>query len=268
MDVPNIHPTAVIHSTARVDEGVEIGPYAVLGENVALGLGTKVGSHAFIEHAIIGQNCVIHPFAAVGTPPQDLKYRGEAGRLIMGNECTAREFVTLNRGTLSDGGDGVTRIGNKCFFMANSHVAHDCQVADGTILINSVALAGHVTVEEGTIFGGLSAAHQFVRIGRFAMIGGATGVERDVPPYALVEGNRARIIGVNIVGLKRRGTTREELSLIRQAFALLFSSEHPLAQAIETLEAQQPKGIVLELINFLKAPSKRGITSKEKGLSL
>lgn len=256
-----IHPTVVIDPSAQIDSSVEIGPYAVIGEKVEIGAGCKIGAHAFMERCRIGKNCVLSPFASIGTPPQDLKYKNEPTSLVLGDECTVREFVTLNRGTLADGGEGVTRIGNKCYFMTNSHVAHDCIVGDGVILINSVALAGHVTVGDGAIFGGLSAAHQFVRVGQGVMIGGATGVERDVPPYALVEGNRARIIGVNVVGLKRSGASKSDLMSIRKAFEELFASSRPMAEAVAAIELQNPQGILREILDFLKAPSKRGITN-------
>ncbi|MBI4668552.1 MAG: acyl-ACP--UDP-N-acetylglucosamine O-acyltransferase [Elusimicrobia bacterium] len=259
-----IHPTAIIHPTAQLDKDVKIGPYAVIGENVVVAQGTSVGAHAFIEFASIGKDCLISPHAFIGTPPQDVKYKSEPTRLILGDKCIVRECVTLNRGTMADGGEGITRIGNSCFFMAYSHVAHDCVVGNNVVLINCAALAGHVTVEDNVMFGGLSAAHQFVRIGRLTMVGGATGVERDAPPFSMIEGNRGRIVGINIIGLRRNGFNKDQVVNIKKAFDLLFRSGQTLAEALNFFEKTAPGPELKPLLDFLKAPSKRGITNAEK----
>ncbi|MEK6544467.1 MAG: acyl-ACP--UDP-N-acetylglucosamine O-acyltransferase, partial [Elusimicrobiota bacterium] len=224
----NIHPTAIIDPSARLGADISIGPYCVIGRDVEIGSGAKVGAHTVIENATIGANLKVIAGAFIGTPPQDLKYKDEPTRVQIGDNCTVRECVTLNGGTTTDGGDGVTRIGNNCLFMAYSHVAHDCVVADNVIMTNCVALAGHVKLGEGAIIGGLSAVHQFVRIGEGAMIGGVSGVERDVPPYCLAQGNRCELIGLNLIGLKRKKADRATIAAVRNAFETLFNSNRPL----------------------------------------
>lgn len=259
-----IHPTAIVHPSARIEQGVSIGPYAVIGEGVTVGAGTSIGSHSVVEFAAIGKNCRISPHAVVGTPPQDFKYNNEPTKLIMGDNCVVRECVTLNRGTLADGGDGATVIGNDCYFMAYSHVAHDCMVGNGAVLVNCAALAGHVTLGDYVMIGGLSAVHQFVRVGTLVMVGGATGVERDAPPFSMIEGNRGKLMGLNMVGLRRRGFNRAQVSAIHKAYETLFHSGRPLADALVLLEQGNPGPELHSLIDFLKAPSKRGITRPEK----
>ena len=192
---PLIHPTAVIHATAKIDPTVQIGPYAVIGEGTVLGPRVTVGPHAVVEFADVGEGCRIFSGAYVGTAPQDLKYRGESTRLILGPGCTVREAVTLNRGTAAT---GVTKIGARCLFMAYSHVAHDCIIGNEVILANSVAVAGHCEVGDWTILGGMVGLHQFVRVGKLAMIGAGAMVPLDIPPYALAWGDRARLSGLKL----------------------------------------------------------------------
>jgi len=261
-----IHPTAIVHPSAKIAGNVTIGPYAIIYAGAQIAEGTTIGPHAVIENATIGEGCEIHASAFVGTAPQDMKHDGEENtRLILGTNCVVRECVTLNSGTLKDGGQGVTTIGNNCFFMAYSHVAHDCRLGNGVIMANSVALAGHVTVGNNVVFGGNSAAHQFVRVGDLAMIGGLSGVDRDIPPFCLAQGNHCELVGLNSVGLRRNGLTREAMADIKKAYKALFLSQIPLTEAIEELEkstASTPS--VQLLLGFLKSPSKRGITRPRK----
>jgi UDP-N-acetylglucosamine acyltransferase len=254
-----IHPTAVVDRGAEIDPSCEIGPYAVVGPHVKMGAGNVVKSHAVVTgHTSIGAGNRIFPHAVVGEIPQDLKYRGEPTALVVGDRNTFREFATVNAGTV--GGGGVTRIGNDGLFMASSHVGHDCQIGDGAIIANSVAFAGHVVVEDHVHFGGLSAAHQFTRIGRFAFVSGMTGVAMDVPPYCFASGSRAELAGVNVVGLQRGGYSEEQIARVKQAYKIVFRSNLQLAEAIAQLEAElggHPE--IAHLVGFLKG-SQRGIT--------
>jgi UDP-N-acetylglucosamine acyltransferase len=202
--MPEIHPTAIVAGGARLAEDVVIGPYCVVGDNVVLGAGVRLLSHVVVDgRTSVGEGTRIFPFVSIGLEPQDLKYRGEASTLVIGRHNTIREHVTINPGTA--GGGMVTRIGDHCLLMVGAHVAHDCQLGDHVIMANNATLAGHVVVEDYALLGGLSAVHQFVRIGRHAMIGGMSGVERDVIPYGQVMGDRARLTGLNIIGMQRRG---------------------------------------------------------------
>jgi UDP-N-acetylglucosamine acyltransferase len=254
-----IHPNAVVEDGAQIDPSCEIGPFAVIGANVRLGPGNQVAAHAVVTgHTTIGAQNRIFPYAAIGGVPQDLKYRGEPTALVIGDRNTFREFTTINLGTV--GGGGVTRIGNGCLFMANSHVGHDCQIGDGGIIANSVALAGHVILEDHVHFGGLSAAHQFTRVGRFAFVGGMTGVAMDVAPYCTVAGSRAELAGLNTIGLQRGGMNEEQVARVKQAYKIVFRANLGLAEAIAQLEAEfagHPE--IDHFVGFLKG-SQRGIT--------
>ncbi len=215
-----IHPTAVVDKSAQVDPTVEIGPYAIVGPDSVIGARTRIGAHAVVEHAQLGADNVLHPGCYVGTPPQDLKYAGEKTRLVMGDKNVVRECVTLNRGTA--GGGGVTRIGSGCLFMACSHVAHDCQVGDGVIVVNAVLLAGHIHVGDYAVLGGACAVHQYTRIGRFAMISGGSMVGKDVLPFATAQGDRATLRGLNALGMRRGGFSRDAMGAVRDAYKALF----------------------------------------------
>ena len=218
-----VHPTAVIDPTAKLDSTVAVGPYAVIGAGVRVGAGTSVGAHAVIEGPTdIGEACAIYPFAALGGPPQDLKYKGEPTRLAVGRGNIIREFVTFNRGTPN--GSGETVIGDNNLFMAYAHVAHDCHVGSHVVMANAATLGGHVTVGDHAILGGLVAVHQFVQIGGYVMIGGGAIVTQDVPPYVNAAGNRARMYGLNLIGLKRHGFSSETISALKSAYRLLFRS--------------------------------------------
>ncbi|MDA1090005.1 MAG: acyl-ACP--UDP-N-acetylglucosamine O-acyltransferase [Proteobacteria bacterium] len=254
-----IHPTAIIADGAKIGDNVSIGPYSMVGADVEIEDGVELVSHVVVAgHTSIGANTRIFPFASIGHQPQDLKYGGEASRLTIGCNNVIREYVTMNPGT--EGGGMETRIGNNCLFMVAAHVAHDCRIADNVILVNSATLAGHVSVEEWAIIGGLSAVHQFVRIGKHAMIGGKTGVAEDVIPYGSVIGNRARLSGLNIVGLKRRNFSREDIQNLRKAYRLIFAEEGTFAERIQDVAGLFPNNEpVQDIINFINADSSRAI---------
>ncbi len=257
----NIHPTAVVHPSAKIDPSAIIGPYAVIGEEAVIGAGTSVGAHAVVEFATLGQNNRLHPGCYVGTAPQDLKYAGERTRLVMGDRNTVRECVTLNRGTSAH---GETRIGSECLFMAYSHVAHDCTIGNGVILVNSVAVAGHVEIGDFTVIGGLAAIHQFLRIGKYCMLGGGSMLNKDVPHFCTCQGYPAVLRGLNGVGLRRAGFARESVSAIKQAYKTLFLSGLRLEEAMERVrrESRDPK--VAEMLDFI-AGSKKGVMRPASG---
>ena len=258
-----IHPTALVDKSAKVDPTAEIGPYAIVGPDAVIGARAKIGAHAVVEHATLGVDNVLHPGCFVGTPPQDLKYAGEKTRLVMGDKNVVRECVTLNRGTAQGG--GITKIGSNCLFMAYSHVAHDCSVGDGVIIVNSVALAGHVHIGEGAVLGGISAIHQFVRIGRYAMLGGGSMVSNDVLPFAMVQGDRAVLRGLNMLGMRRGGFSREAISAVKDAYKTLFLSGLTQADALAKLKAATPGKEVREWIDFIESAGKRGIMRPPSG---
>ena len=254
-DNPLIHPSAVIHESAQIDLTTQIGPYAVIGEDVVLGPKVTVGPHAVVECAQVGEGCRIHAGAYVGTAPQDLKYRGEKTQLILGPGCVVRESVTLNRGTAAT---GVTRIGARCLFMAYSHVAHDCLIGDEVILANSVAVAGHCEVGDWSIIGGMVGLHQFVRVGKLAMIGAGAMVPLDIPPFALAWGDRARLSGLNLIGLRRRGFSGDLIKDLKKAYREIFDVSLPLKEHLARLSQEDRTPPVKEFVAFIQA-SQRGI---------
>jgi UDP-N-acetylglucosamine acyltransferase len=254
-----IHPTAVVAPGASVDPSCQIGPFAVIGPEVRLGPGTTVGAHAVIEgDTALGAGNRVFPHAVLGQIPQDLKYRGEHTRLVVGDRNQFREFTTVHVGT--EGGGGVTRIGSGCLFMANSHVAHDCQVGDGCILANSVALAGHVTLEDHVILGGLAGCHQFTRLGRFAFVAAASVVVQDIAPYCTVHGDRAALAGLNIVGLQRNGFTEEQVGRVKDAYKTVFRQGLSLKDACRELRSRYAGHPEIDhLVEFLEAVGDRGL---------
>jgi len=254
-----IHPTAVVAPGAVIADNVEIGAYCVIGENVTLAAGVSLKSHVVIDgRTMVGERTRIFPFASIGFETQDLKYKGEPSSLEIGHDNTIREHVTINPGT--EGGGMVTRVGNHCLLMVGAHVAHDCQIGDHVILVNNATLGGHVVMEEHSILGGLSAVHQFVRIGRHAMIGGMSGVERDVIPYGLVMGDRARLNGLNIIGMQRRGFTRDDIQTLRSAYNTLFGDDGTLAERVDVVaERFGGSAPVDDLVAFIRADSSRAI---------
>lgn len=251
------HPAAAIDPKAKLGEGVEIGPFAMIGPQVTLGKNVRVHSHAIVTGKTeIGEGCEIHPFAVVGGAPQDMKYHGERSELTVGPFTTIREYVTINSGT--EGGGHVTRVGSRCLFLTGAHVAHDCQIGDHVLLVNNATLAGHVTVEDHAGIGGLSAVHQFVRIGAHAFVGGMSGVEADVIPFGIVLGNRASLAGLNIVGLKRHGFEREQIHALRKAYGLLFSQQGTLQERLEDVEKMFPNDApVQRIVAFMRAKTDR-----------
>ncbi len=255
----SIHPTAVVDPGAKVDPTCEIGPFAIIGPDVKMGPRNVVKSHAVVTgRTTLGEGNRVFSHAVIGEIPQDLKYDGEPTELVIGDRNTFREFATVNIGTA--GGGGVTRVGSGGLFMASSHVGHDCQIGDGAIIANSVAFAGHIIVEDHVHFGGLSAAHQFTRIGRFAFVSGLTGIAMDVPPYCIASGARAELAGVNLIGLQRGGFSEDQIGRIRQAYKIVFRSNLKLEEAIAQLEAELGQHAeIAHLTTFLKT-SQRGIT--------
>ena len=254
-----IHSLAVVDSSAKLGVGVKIGPFCTIGPHVELGDHSELISHvALAGRTKIGAEAKIFPFASIGHIPQDLKYHGEESVLEIGSHCLIREGVTMNPGT--EGGGLVTRIGHHSTFLANSHVAHDCHVGNHVIFSNNVMLAGHCHVGDYAILGGGAAVHQFCRIGAHAFIGGLSGVENDVIPYGIALGNRAHLAGLNMVGLKRRGFSREAIQDIRRAYRLLFAEEGTLQERIEDVAGDFANdAIVSEILEFLRAAGNRSI---------
>ena len=258
MSLNNIHPTAIVDPNAKIGENVKIGPYSVVGPEVSIGNGTVIESHVVIEgETIIGENNYIFSFVSIGKVPQDLKFNGEKTRVIIGNNNKIREFVTIHRGTIDK---YETRIGNDTLVMAYVHIAHDCIIGDHCVLANAATFAGHVEVEDWAVVGGLTAIHQFTRVGRHAMIGGCSAVNQDVVPYMLSEGNKARAVYINIVGLKRRGFSEEQIKTLRDVYKIIFKKKLKLEKALQILEKDyKDNEDVVKLVEFIRK-SKRGIT--------
>jgi len=259
MNEVRIHPSAVVEDGARLGSGVTVGPFCIVGADVELGDGCELKSHVAVAgRTSIGPRTRIFPFASIGHAPQDLKYAGEPSTLSVGADCTIREGVTMNPGTA--GGTMKTVVGDRCLFLANSHVAHDCRIGSDVIFSNNVMLAGHCTIEDFVIIGGGAGVHQFVRIGQHAFIGGLSGIENDVIPYGMALGNRAHLAGLNIVGLRRRGFTREQIHDIRRAYRLLFADEGTLAERVEDVaEEFATHPFVHEILDFIREGKERAI---------
>ncbi len=255
----NIHPTAVVHPNARIAEGVEIGPYSVIGEHVTIGRDTKIAPHVLIEGwTTVGERNQIHSFSSIGTPPQDIGYRGEETYLDIGNDNVIRECATVHRATTKE--DRKTVIGDRNFLMAYSHVAHDCKLGNNIIMANSVALGGHIFIGDHAILGGIVAVHQFVKIGAYSIIGGQSAVSQDIPPYVSAAGNRAQLYGLNLVGLKRKGFSDAVISTLKRAYKIIFRSGLTQDEALrKTLEEFPDSSEVRTLVDFIRS-SKRGIT--------
>lgn len=253
-----IHPTAIIYPGATIAANVEIGPYAIIGEHVTLEEGCWVGPHAVVEgRTTIGRNNRIFQFASIGAIPQDLKYHGEATTLTIGEGNTFREFVTVHLGTV-DGG-GTTIIGNDNLLMAYVHVAHDCRVGNGIVLANAATLAGHVEIGDHAILGGLSAIHQFTRIGTHAMISGGSMVNQDITPFTIAQGDRAQPVGINLIGLKRRGFSDEALRALRNSYKTIFRVGLKLDEALEKLTEDAAAFPEVKIfVDFIRG-SQRGI---------
>ena len=245
-----IHPTAVIHPNAELHPTVRVDPYAVIGAGVKIGAHTTIGSHVVIEGLTeIGEHNSIFPGAAIGLEPQDLKYQGAASWVKIGDRNRLREYVTINRAT--EEGES-TVLGNDNLLMAYAHVAHNCVIENEVIMANSVAMAGHVHIESMAVISGVLGIHQFVHIGRMAMVGGMSRINRDVPPYMLVEGNPAKVRSLNLIGLKRRGFTAEDFKYLKKAFRLMYHDYIPLNQALEQLELLTDNEHIEHLYHFLR----------------
>jgi UDP-N-acetylglucosamine acyltransferase len=259
MSAHNVHRTAIVEDGARIGSGVRIGAFCHVGSNVALSDGVARESHVVVAgHTTVGPRTRIFPFASIGHQPQDLKYKGEPSTLTIGADCLIREGVTMNPGT--EGGGMETIVGDRCTFLANSHVGHDCHIGSNVILSNNVMLAGHLTVGDFAGIGGGAAVIQFTRIGAHSYLGGMSGLENDLIPYGMAFGNRAHLSGLNIVGLQRRGFSRDDIHALRRAYRLLFADEGTLVERMEDVEKEfKAHPIVTEIIAFIRERGKRGL---------
>ena len=254
----DIHPTAVVNPNARLAEGVKVGPYCIIGDQVSVGRNTTLLSHVVIEgHTLIGERNRVYPFVSIGSPPQDIGYRGEETRVIVGNDNLIREFTTINRATTKQ--DWQTVVGNENYFMAYSHVAHDCVLGNKIVMGNAATLGGHVSVADYAIFGGMVAVHQFVRIGAYAFLGGKAGIDRDVPPFMIVSGERAKLYGINQRGLARLGWPKEKIAALKRAYGILWRGNRPFSEGIKQVRDEIPSFPELELLLSFLVKSKRGI---------
>ncbi|MBZ4682523.1 acyl-ACP--UDP-N-acetylglucosamine O-acyltransferase [Thermodesulfobacterium sp.] len=258
-----IHPTAYVDPSSEIEEGVEIGPNVYIGPKVFIGKGTIIKPYSYIEkNTKIGENNIIGPSAVIGTDPQHLGYKGEETFVEIGNGNIIREFVTIHRGTPYD--DGITRIGNHCLLMAYVHIAHDCKVGDHVVMANAATLGGHVRVGDRVVIGGFSAVHQFCRIGAYAFVSAMTGIDKDVPPYVKVFGVLGKIQGINLVGLRRAGFTKEDIRKISQAVGFFLDAPATIKEVVQELrEIFNEDPVVNELVKFLENPSRQGIMRRK-----
>ncbi len=253
-----IHKTALIDSKAKINSNVDVGPYTVIGPNVEIGENSVIQSHVnIIGNTKIGKNNKIYPFASIGNDPQDLKYKGEESKLEIGDNNKIREYVTINPGT--NGGGGITKVGNNCLFMVSGHIAHDCLVGDNVILANNVPLGGHAYIEDNVIIGGNSAVQQFTRIGNSAMIGGMCGVVKDVIPYGVAHGNRSMLQGINVIGLRRKNIANKEIITLTDAYKDIFKNENLTENLNSLSEKLKKNSLVREVVDFLEKDKKRPI---------
>jgi len=257
-----IHKTSIIDKNAKISKTAKIGPYSIIGSNVEIGDEVEIHSHAnIVGNTKIGSGTKIFPFASVGTQPQDLKYKGEKNSLVIGKNNIIREYVTINPGT--QGGGTITKIGDNCLFMISSHIAHDCQIGNNVVIANNVPLGGHVTIEDSVVIGGNSAVQQFTRIGRLAMIGGMTGVLKDVIPFGLSFGNRNYLRGVNLIGLKRKKYDNKKIMELDAAFKKIFSSKNLHKNLSKINGEYKENDLVTEVIDFLAKDKKRPICTPQ-----
>ena len=254
-----IHKTAIVDKKAKISENVEIGPYSIIGPDVEIGANTIIHSHVnIVGNTKIGKNNQIYPFSSIGTPPQDLKYKGEKNSLVIGNNNKFREYVNINPGT--EQGGGITRIGDNNLFMVYCHVAHDCMISNNIVLANNVQVGGHVTIQKNAIVGGSCAIHQFSRIGEHAMIGGMTGVLSDVIPFGLSMGNRNNLMGLNLIGLRRSKVSNENIKKIQLAYEIIFKTPS-FRENIEQLNNDLKNNeFVKKILNFINSDKKRPIS--------
>ncbi len=263
MSNPEIHASAVVASEARLGADVKIGPFCTVGPGVELGEGVELVSHVAVAgRTSVGARTKIFPFASIGHQPQDLKFKGEPSTLTIGSDCLIREGVTMNPGT--EGGGMVTTVGDRCAFLANSHVGHDCRVGDNVIFSNNVMLAGHCTVGDYVIIGGGAAVIQFARVGPHAFVGGMSGLEHDLIPYGMAIGNRAYLSGLNIIGLQRRGFSRAQIHDLRRAYRLMFAQEGTLLERVEDVAVEfKDHPIVVEIVEFIRQGGKRSLCTPQ-----
>lgn len=258
-----VHPMALVEDGASIAAGARIGPFCHVGSEVTIGANVELMSHVVVQGVTeIGAGTLVHPFAVIGGIPQDLKFKGEKTRLVVGQRNRIREHVTMNAGT--EGGGGITRVGDDGLFMAGCHVAHDCQVGNNVIIVNNAALAGHCVIEDEVIIGGLSGVHQWVRIGRGAIIGAVTMVTNDVIPYGLVQAERGKLDGLNLVGLKRRGVARSDITALRAAFQMLAQGEGAFQDRARRLGEETESDYVRQIVNFVLAGSDRSFLTPGK----
>ncbi len=254
----DIHPSAVVSPRAKIGEGVTIGPYSIIGEEVTVGGDTVIGSHVVIDGStVIGEKNRIYPFVSIGLPPQDVGYKGEDSRVIIGDENIIREFVTINRATTKQ--DRVTKIGNSNYLMAYAHIAHDCILGNSIIMSNAATLGGHIEIGDKAIVGGLVAIHQFVRIGAYAFIGGKTVTGKDIPPFMMASGDRAKLYGLNTRGLKREGFSQEKIDNLKKAYQIIWRDHHLLHEALERVRREIPSFEELQMLLDFLVSSKRGV---------
>jgi UDP-N-acetylglucosamine acyltransferase len=253
-----IHETAIIDPKADIGPGVEIGPYCIVRKGVRIGQNTKLIANVIVEGATeIGENCILYPFSSIGLAPQDLKYKGEHTRLVIGSNNTIREYVTIHRASV--GGDETTRVGSNNFLMAYVHIAHDCRIGNHVIMANAATLAGHVVVEDYSVIGGLVAIHQFTRIGRYTMVGGFSGIGQDIPPYMIASGARAKLFGPNAIGLKRHGFSDQTINAIKKAYKILFREKRTLKDAVKKVREEFGDSPEIRLLIEFIEKNKRGI---------
>ena len=253
-----IHKTAIINPKASISKNVKIGPYSIIGPNVKIGENTEIQSHvSIVGQTIVGNNNKIYPFASIGNDPQDMKYKGEKTKLIIGDNNSIREYSTINPGTIQGG--GVTKIGNNNLIMIGAHIAHDCILGDEIVIANNAAIAGHAEIGDNVILGGNCGVHQFTRIGKMAMVGGMTGVSRDIIPYGLSTGNRNILNGINIIGLRRKNIPNKEIMTLSDAYKEIFKNEN-LTENLSNLSNEfKNNELVAEVIEFIEMDKKRPI---------
>lgn len=259
----NVHPTAVIDPSAKIDPSTVIGPYVVIGADVQIGKNNHIGPFCVIENTTMGDNNELIASAFIGVKPQDLSYKDEHTRVVMGNGNKIRECVTIHRSTFVD---KPTKIGNNCLLMANSHIAHDVQLGNNIIIANSTGIAGHVIIEDRVVISGMVGVHQFARIGTMAMVSGGAMSPLDVPPYCIAQGDRAKTVGINIIGMRRAGIGHKIIAEVRKAYKLMFRSGKRLDEAMNELEQTNPCAEVKHMIDFCRA-SQRGITPAKHKMS-
>ena len=253
-----IHKTAIVSPKADIGDNVFIGPFCIIGEGVVIKKGARLISNVIVEgNTEIGEECIIHPFATIGLPPQDIKYKNEKTGVKIGKKNIIREYTSIHRATAGEG--GLTEIGDSNFLMAYVHIAHDCKIGNSVIMANAAMLAGHVVVEDFAVFGGLVVVHQFTRVGAYAMVGGFSGIGQDIPPYTMASGARAKLYGLNVIGLKRQGFSDEAINNLKKAYKILFREKRTLKDALKKIKSELPE--TKELKNFVEfiEKNKRGI---------